>query len=126
MSVEAGLDLGHADDQDIVAAAPAASVLRDRLMAAGKSWSVRAVAILVGIALWYWAARVHLQFYIRFDNIPSPVTVAEAFWKHVHELTFYIHIAVSLERILCGYAIAAAVGIILGLIMGRSRLARDF
>src|ERR1700733_1998749 len=120
MSAEVGLDLGH----DAVAAAPGGrgfSARRDRLVMAAKSWSVRTVSILVGIALWYWAARVHLQFYIRFDNIPSPVAVAEAFWKHVHEVKFYIHIAVSLERIVCGYAIAAVVGIFLGLIMGRSR-----
>ena len=128
MSAEAGLDLGHGEDHDIDATAPAQAVWarRDRLVTAAKSWSVRTVAILVGIALWYWAARVHLQFYVRFDNIPSPVAVAAAFWKHVHEVTFYIHIVVSLERILLGYGIAAAVGIFLGLIMGRSRLARDF
>jgi NitT/TauT family transport system permease protein len=127
MSVEAGIDPGRADDHDTVAApARAASARRDRLVMAAKSWCVRMLAILVGIALWYWAARVHLQFYIRFDNIPSPVAVAEAFWQHLHEVKFYIHIAVSLKRIVCGYSLAAGVGIFLGLIMGRSRLARDF
>ncbi|HTQ32716.1 MAG TPA: ABC transporter permease [Stellaceae bacterium] len=128
MTVEAGIDLGHADDHDAIVMAPAAaaSSLRERLLAAGVSWAVRVVAVLMGLVLWYWAARVKFDFYISFVNIPSPVAVAQAFWKHLHEVKFYIHIAVSLERIVSGYTIAAVVGIFLGLIMGRSRLARDF
>jgi NitT/TauT family transport system permease protein len=120
MSVEAGLGRGHAGEHDAAAASPAhaASVLRDRLLALAQSWSIRALAVLIGLVLWYWAARVHLDFYIRFENIPSPVTVGAALWKHLHEVKFYIHIA--------GYGLAAFVGIVLGLAMGRSRLARDF
>jgi NitT/TauT family transport system permease protein len=121
------VELGH-DDHAASTLAPAqsASALRDRLLATGRSWAVRTIAVAIGVALWYWAARVHLDFYIRFDNIPSPVAVGEAFWRHLHEVKFYIHVAVSVERILAGYAIAAALGIFLGLMMGRSRLARDF
>jgi NitT/TauT family transport system permease protein len=102
------------------------SALGERLAAAARSWAIRALAVALGIAAWYWAVRVHLDFYIRFDNIPSPVAVGAAFWRHLHEVKFYIHIAVSLERILSGYGLAAVVGTVLGLAMGRSRLARDF
>ncbi|HTQ32598.1 MAG TPA: ABC transporter permease [Stellaceae bacterium] len=127
MTVEAGIELGHADDHDVVVVAPAAvASMRERLLAAGTSWAVRTLAVLIGLVLWYWAARVKFDFYISFVNIPSPITVAQAFWKHLHEVKFYIHIAVSMERIVSGYTIAAVVGIFLGLIMGRSRLARDF
>lgn len=125
MTAEAGLDLGHVDD----APAPPshlAATLRDKLMATGQSWGVRTLAVLIGLALWYWAVRVHLDFYVRFDNIPSPVAVGDAFWRHLHEAKFYIHIAVSIRRILAGYGLAAFAGIFLGLIMGRSQLARDF
>jgi NitT/TauT family transport system permease protein len=114
------------DDHDTTPPARPHAALRERLLATGQSWAVRALAVAVGILLWYWAARVHLNFYIHFENVPSPVAVADAFWRHLHEVKFYIHIAVSLERILAGYAIAAVVGIFLGLMMGRSRLARDF
>ncbi len=126
MAIEAGLDLNDAGEHEAPATAHPASTLGDRLLAAGKSWGVRTLAVLVGITLWYWAARVHLDFYIRFDNIPSPVTVGAALWKHLHEVKFYIHIAVSMERILAGYGLASVVGIFLGLVMGRSRIARDF
>jgi len=127
---EGGLAVGsdHADDHDLFPPRPTqnAAAMRDRVLAMGQSWSVRALAVLIGIALWYWATRVHLDFYIRFTNVPSPVAVGAAFWQHLHETTFYLHILVSLERIVIGYALAAAIGILLGLVMGRSRIARDF
>ena len=127
MSAEASVDHGHVDEHDASAAPPhLTTTLHDRLIATGRSWGVRTLAVLIGLALWYWAARVHLDFYIRFDNIPSPVAVGDAFWRHLHETKFYIHIAVSMRRILIGYGLAAMVGIFLGLIMGRSRFARDF
>jgi NitT/TauT family transport system permease protein len=127
MSAEAAIDHGHVDEHD-TSAAPSrfTTTLHDKLIATAQSWGVRILAVLIGLALWYWAARVHLDFYIRFDNIPSPVAVGDAFWRHLHETKFYIHIAVSMRRILIGYGLAAVVGIFLGLIMGRSRFARDF
>ena len=127
MAVEAHADHAEADAHDI-ADAPArrGDAFSDRVLKAARSWTIRVLAIAVGVVLWYVAAKTRLDFYIRFDNIPSPIAVAAAFWQHIHELKFYIHIAVSLERILFGYGIAAVVGIFLGLLMGRSRLARDF
>jgi NitT/TauT family transport system permease protein len=132
MTVEAHTDLPEADhaeaDAHDIADAPArrGDAFSDRVLKAARSWTIRVLAITVGVILWYVAAKVRLDFYIRFENIPSPIAVAAAFWQHIHELKFYIHIAVSLERILIGYGIAAVVGIFLGLLMGRSRLARDF
>jgi sulfonate transport system permease protein len=133
MSVDATRDgrivteLDHADGHETVPSAPdTLSALRERLVATARSWAVRTLAVLIGIALWYWVTRVHLVFYINFTNVPSPVAVGESFWRHLHETKFYIHILVSIRRILTAYAFAAFVGIFLGLAMGRSRLARDF
>ena len=98
---------------------------RDGAMALGRSWSLRAAALLAGLALWYWAAKVHLDFYFRFDNVPTPLAVAEALWRHAHEAKFYIHILVSMRRIALGYSLAAVVGIFLGLMMGRLQTVRD-
>ncbi|HVC50497.1 MAG TPA: ABC transporter permease [Stellaceae bacterium] len=103
----------------------AAALRAERLAATARSWGLRTAAILAGIGLWYWAAKVHLDLYIRFTNVPTPVTVAEALWRHLHEPKFYMHIAVSMARITGGYTLASVVGIFLGLIMGRWRLARD-
>lgn len=90
-----------------------------------RGWSVRLLALLAGLAFWYWAAEAKLDLYIRFENVPSPVDVAAAFARHLGEGSFYVHILVSIRRILIGYLLAGALGIGLGLVVGRSRLARD-
>src|SRR5487761_456789 len=112
----------HEHDNAAQASGPS---FREMALTLMRSWLVRTAAILVGLVFWYWAAKVHLDFYIRFDNVPTPLAVAEALWRHAHEAKFYVHIAVSMERIVTGYTLAAAVGIVLGLLMGRLPIMRD-
>jgi NitT/TauT family transport system permease protein len=90
-----------------------------------QSWSVRLLSLAAGVLLWHLACIYKLDFFIKFENVPDPVVVASAFVKHLQESKFYIHIAVSIQRILIGFALATALGICLGVIMGRSRVARD-
>src|SRR5487761_883068 len=78
-----------AHEHDSVAPASGPS-FRETALALARSWLVRTIAILLGLAFWYWAAKVHLDFYIRFDNVPTPLAVAEAFWRHAHEAKFYV------------------------------------
>src|SRR5579863_5184537 len=89
------------------------------------TWTARMLSLVAGIAIWQLACTYKLDLYIRFDNVPSPLVVLSALVKHLHELKFYIHIAVSIRRILIGFALATIVGISLGVLMGRLRLARD-
>jgi sulfonate transport system permease protein len=98
---------------------------RDTILGLARSWALRVAALLAGLVLWYWAAKVHLNFYIRFENVPTPLAVAEALWRHAHEAKFYVNIGVSMGRIAIGYLLAAVVGIFLGLVMGRLQTARD-
>jgi len=98
---------------------------RDRLLGIAKSWGISIVSILVGLVLWHWATKTGLDLYIRFSNVPPPLKVGEALWKHLAEQTFYLHILVSMRRIGYAYGLATALGVLLGLVMGRSRFARD-
>lgn len=82
------------------------------------------ISLALGVALWDWAAAVNLDFYINFENVPSPGKVFDAFLGHLGSDIFYIHIGVSMQRILISYSLAAALGICLGVIMGRSVYAR--
>ncbi len=98
---------------------------RELLEVYAKSWSLSIASVVLGLLLWYWATRAGFNWYVRFENVPSPVGVGEAFWAHLGETTFYLHILVSMQRILYAYGLATGAGITFGLIMGRSRLARD-
>ena len=90
-----------------------------------RSWTVRALSLLIGIAIWDLACAHKFNFFINFENVPSPLVVLAALIKHAQELTFYVHIFVSIKRILIGFALASAIGIALGAVMGRSKIARD-
>jgi NitT/TauT family transport system permease protein len=86
--------------------------------------TISAVSLLVGLAAWYLVTTYKIDWLINFENIPTPVQVAQSLLMHLAGPTFYIDIAISLRRIFIAYIIAAALGITLGLLMGRSRLAR--
>jgi NitT/TauT family transport system permease protein len=90
-----------------------------------RRWGVRLLALLAGLLFWHWATAVRLDAFVRFENVPSPESVAAAFARHLAEPAFYLHVLVSLRRILIGYLLAGVLGVGLGVAVGRSRLARD-
>ena len=74
-------------------------------------WSIRFAALAVGVLAWHWATTADLNYYINFQNVPEPLKVWNAFLAQVSGTEFYIHILVSMQRILIGYAFAVAIGI---------------
>ena len=70
--------------------------------------------------------RYNLNFYINFENVPAPTKVFYAFLGHLQTDVFYTHIRVSMQRILISYSLAAILGIAIGVVMGRSAIARAF
>lgn len=99
---------------------------REEIIEIVKSWSIRMLSLLAGLIAWHWATAYNLNFYINFENVPSPISVWLSFTSHLNTQEFYIHVLVSMRRIFFGYALATALGIAIGLMMGRSRIARDF
>jgi NitT/TauT family transport system permease protein len=124
-----GPNLGHDDTHHDEAPPPPRGAgqesRRERFAAIAKSWSLSIASVLIGLVLWYWATKTSFNWYVRFENVPSPLKVGAAFWAHLSEGTFYLHILVSMRRILYAYGLAVGIGVVFGLIMGRSRLARD-
>ena len=90
-----------------------------------QSWTVRTLSLVIGVLLWQLACAYKFDLFIRFDNVPSPLVVAAALIKHAQETKFYVHILVSIKRILIGFALATFIGVNLGAVMGRSKIARD-
>ena len=85
----------------------------------------RSAAVVLGVLLWHYAVEHDFKFIISFENVSSPTEVFEAFEKHLTSTKFYVHIGASLQRIVIAYGLAAVLGVVLGLAMGRSRLAYD-
>ena len=101
---------------------PVPKITRQHLSSAG----IVALSLTLGVLLWHFVTAINLDFYINFENVPSPLRVFTAFVAHIQTEIFWTHIGVSMRRILISYLLAVAIGISIGLIMGRSRIARAF
>lgn len=108
------------------APAPQSSLLSRITPEHWKNVGIVALSLTIGVALWHLVTAINLDFYVNFENVPSPLRVFTAFIAHVQTEIFWTHIGVSMRRILISYSIAVVLGISIGLLMGRSRIARAF
>ncbi|ASK35318.1 ABC transporter permease [Alcanivorax sp. N3-2A] len=96
-----------------------------RLPEAVNRYLVRATALIVAILIWHWASTSGFNLFINFENVPGPLVVWNALMQEIVSKTFYVHILYSLQRIGIAYLIAVVLGVALGVLMGRWRLAED-
>jgi NitT/TauT family transport system permease protein len=82
-------------------------------------WLLGAVSIGSVLLVWHLATLYRLDFYIRFNNIPTPAQVFEKVVEVNRSAKFLTSIAMSLQRILLGFAVAAVLGIAMGIVIGR-------
>ncbi len=68
------------------------------------------------------AAELLVRASERPERYPSPSGVAEAFWDRMFSGQLPIAIQQSMERVLLAFAVAAALGVILGVAIGRFRI----
>lgn len=76
------------------------------------------------VTFWHFAVLYKLDFFIRFKNIPAPLTVLEDAARLATNVRFQRHVLISMQRILLGFAIATVLGVTLGLLLGRIRVLR--
>src|SRR5438552_9628244 len=87
--------------------------------------ALRASSIGLFLLAWHVATLWDVDFYVRFQNIPSPGDVLAEAIELFGSPGFYVHILASLERIWLGFGIATVLGVGLGLLIGRFGLAED-
>jgi ABC-type nitrate/sulfonate/bicarbonate transport system permease component len=76
------------------------------------------ISVLIVIALWESAARLHL---VSALFLPPFTTVMLQLWSAIADGSLFVDLGVSLARSFGGLAIAAVAGILLGIIMARIR-----
>ncbi|KRF14142.1 ABC transporter permease [Nocardioides sp. Soil797] len=85
------------------------------------TWAVRLGSLVAAVLVWHLLTENDVQLWLRFNRLPGPVEVFEAFRIQLGTPEFYQDLAQSVVRILTGFAIASAVGIALGIALARSR-----
>ncbi len=111
-----------------VAAAPPAAPTTGRRASRGLSRPavlvLRAVSLLLFFALWWGVSLLNAHVLKVFNPIllPAPDEVMRAGIKMAASGELLRHITASLSRVVWGFSIAAALGIVVGTALGRSRL----
>lgn len=87
--------------------------------------SQRLFAVAMFFLLWHLLTTFEVTLYMRFANIPGPLSVLAELQKLATQPVFYTHVWASLERIYLGFSIAACLGIVCGILIGWYRPAAD-
>jgi NitT/TauT family transport system permease protein len=90
-----------------------------------RSLVVGALSIAAWLALWQAASVGEWDVFFRFENIPAPTEVARAAVDLLASPKLLPHVWNSLQRIFIGYSIAALLAVLMGLAIGRLRLAGE-
>ncbi|MBT0962225.1 ABC transporter permease [Denitromonas iodatirespirans] len=105
-----------------VAAAPPPARPRPRLGGALRPMLMNMVSIGLLLGFWYLATAYRWDFYIRFDNVPTPGEVFGEALRLLGDDKFVTNIGVSLWRIGVGFLIATVLGVVVGMLCGRYAL----
>ncbi|CKH16823.1 ABC transporter permease [Mycolicibacterium smegmatis] len=82
------------------------------------------IPIGVFLVAWHLLTENNVVAWLRFNRMPSPDAVLQALLARVSSGSYYDDLLASLQRILLGFGLAAVVGIALGVLVGRSEVAR--
>lgn len=88
--------------------------------------SLQAASLVLCVLLWHLAANHKLKLaFITFANVPPPPEVLKAAWDLAQSPKLQQHLGSSLLRIAAGFSLAAALGVGLGLLIGRLQGVRN-
>ena len=90
-----------------------------------RSLVVGSLSITAWLALWQAASVGEWDVFFRFENIPAPTEVARAALDLLANPKLLPHVWNSLQRIFIGFSIAAVLAVLMGLAIGRLRLAGE-
>ena len=113
------------EQTEVAAVEPRAKPRRTRAAIPWGSYLVRTLAIVGAVLLWQAASVTKFKFIVNFENVPAPLLVAEYLVQQLSTTQFYMHIGVSVRRVLIAFTLATGLGVAVGILMGRWRVATD-
>ncbi|MGU3653279.1 ABC transporter permease [Mycolicibacterium sp. A43C] len=86
---------------------------------------IRLVSVLAAIGLWEVLTANGIRFWLRFDTLPTVTEIGAALAAKADTQEYWLDLAQSLIRILTGFGLAALLGVLTGIMLGRSVLFAD-
>jgi NitT/TauT family transport system permease protein len=96
-------------------------ITRDRIITA----VLGCISIGALFLVWYLGTKYRFEFYIRFKNVPTPAEVFNQLTQVGLSNKYLVNIAISVRRIVTGFLIAIAIGVPMGLAIGKYERVRD-
>jgi NitT/TauT family transport system permease protein len=88
-------------------------------------WPLRILVLVAAAGVWQLLTTADVVLWARFDTVPSVTDIAQAFTTSLGTDEYYLDLAQSLVRIGTGFALAVGVGVPVGIMLGRSRIATN-
>lgn len=88
-----------------------------------REWGIRVAVLTAAAGVWQYLTANDVELWARFSTVPSVTEIADAFGSSLSSGTYYKDVAQSVIRIASGFVLAVAVGVPLGIALGRSRAA---
>ncbi|MEH3134733.1 MAG: ABC transporter permease [Mycolicibacterium neoaurum] len=86
---------------------------------------VRVASVLAAIGLWELLTANGVRLWLRFDTLPTVTEIGAALAAKAGTQEYWLDLAQSLIRILTGFGLAALLGVVTGIMLGRSRWFAD-
>ena len=86
---------------------------------------VRLASVIAAIGLWQLLTAHHVRVWLRFDTLPTVTQIASAFVNRLGTQAYWLDLGQSLIRILTGFGLAAVIGVVTGILLGRSAVFSD-
>lgn len=107
---------------------PTTAIPVTRKAAAPKLWRhrlIRMASVLAAVGLWEVLTANGIRFWLRFDTLPTVTEIGAALAAKAGTQEYWLDLAQSLIRILTGFGLAALLGVLTGIMLGRSALFAD-
>lgn len=91
---------------------------RSRFSFAGSGIALRVLSVVVLVVVWWLGSLA-----VGEEVLPTPWSTASALWAGMQEEMFWTDLQVTMVRILIGFACSMVLGVLVGLVMGLSRVA---
>jgi NitT/TauT family transport system permease protein len=82
-------------------------------------------SVAVAIGLWQLLTAGHVRLWLRFDTLPTVTEIVGVLTRALSTDTYWLDVGQSLIRIVTGFGLAGIVGVVTGMMLGRSRLIGD-